>query len=83
MSIFWVNILTTWQHYLPFSILQGEIEQRQRDKVKRGERTILQYFDWIEEDPKYLALDELNPPLEDERYRERGSWVYKKLEYDN
>jgi hypothetical protein len=42
----------------------------------------LKYFDWVEENPKYLALDQLNPPPEDEKYKERGSWVYKELAYD-
>ncbi|CAG8586977.1 974_t:CDS:10 [Ambispora gerdemannii] len=57
------------------SKLKGEIEQRQRDKVKRGEETVLQYFDWIAPDERYLSLDKLiNYNSKDEKYKETGSW---------
>lgn len=67
------------------TIFKGEIEQRQRDKVKRGEKTILQYFDWIPEDKEFLKLDRLinNKYQLDGKYRETGSWVYKKLLFCN
>ncbi|CAG8621642.1 13431_t:CDS:10 [Ambispora leptoticha] len=55
------------------SKLKGEIEQRQRDKVKRGEETILQYFDWVDPDEKYLSLDKLiNYSSKEEKYKETG-----------
>ncbi|CAG8839018.1 22089_t:CDS:2, partial [Racocetra persica] len=74
-----------WQHvskainegdFSTASKLKGEIEQRQRDKVKRGEATVLQYFDWMEEDEEFLSLynligSKLN--LEN-KHKEKGSW---------
>ncbi|CAG8617097.1 24028_t:CDS:2 [Cetraspora pellucida] len=83
-----------WQHvskainegdFTTASKLKGEIEQRQRDKVKRGEATILQYFDWMEEDEGFLSLYNLigsKLHLEN-KYKERGSWVYKGLLFKN
>ncbi|RIA83324.1 hypothetical protein C1645_743145 [Glomus cerebriforme] len=66
------------------SKLKGDIEQRQRDKVKRGEEVNLQFFDWVEEDQEFLSLNDLinNKYLED-KYKERGSWVYEKLAFKN
>ncbi|CAG8561828.1 Oxysterol-binding protein [Rhizophagus irregularis] len=66
------------------SKLKGEIEQRQRDKVKNGEETILQYFDWVEDDQVFLNLNNLinNKYQIEEKYREKGSWVFKKLSFE-
>ncbi|CAG8662644.1 45548_t:CDS:2 [Gigaspora margarita] len=79
-----------WQHvakainegdFSTASKLKGEIEQRQRDKVKRGEETVLQYFDWMEEDEEFLSLyDSIsNKSQLENKYKEKGSWVYKKV----
>ncbi|CAG8552505.1 9451_t:CDS:2 [Acaulospora colombiana] len=71
--------------FVTASKLKGEIEQKQRDKVKRGEKVVLQYFDYIPDDKEFLRLDELI----DGKFRlgdnnkETGSWVYKKLLYDS
>ncbi|RHZ52174.1 hypothetical protein Glove_464g10 [Diversispora epigaea] len=61
------------------------IEQRQRDKVKRGEKTISQYFYWLPEDKEFLSFYGLiNNKLQlDGKNRETGSWVYKKLSFYN
>jgi len=65
------------------SKLKAEIEQRQRDKVKRGEKTTSQYFYWLPEDKEFLSLYRLiNNRLHlDGKQRETGSWVYKKLSF--
>ncbi|CAG8554581.1 13787_t:CDS:2 [Dentiscutata heterogama] len=79
-----------WQHvanainegdFSTASKLKGEIEQRQREKVKRGEETVLQFFDWLEEDDEFLSLYDLinNKSHLENKYKEKGSWVYKKL----
>ncbi|CAG8535797.1 6516_t:CDS:2 [Paraglomus brasilianum] len=63
------------------SQLKAEIEQRQRDKVKNGEETILRFFDWVENDTVKNNLEELISGPRDDRYVERGSWIYKRLSF--
>ena len=64
-----------------FSFAKAEIEQRQRDKVKNGEKTILRFFDWVENDPVKNNLEDLISGPRDDRYVETGSWVHKSLSF--
>ncbi|CAG8470249.1 16826_t:CDS:2 [Acaulospora morrowiae] len=71
--------------FVTASKLKGEIEQKQRDKVKRGEKVNLQFFDYVPEDKEFLELYSLingNQSIDD-KYYENGSWVYNKLLYGN
>ncbi|CAJ0764813.1 8850_t:CDS:2 [Entrophospora sp. SA101] len=58
----------------------GDIEQKQRDKVKNGIKSDLQYFEWHDDDQLFLSLEKLidNKYHLDDKYREKGSWFYKK-----
>ncbi|CAJ0758894.1 19880_t:CDS:2, partial [Entrophospora sp. SA101] len=52
----------------------GDIEQKQRDKVKNGIKSDLQYFEWHDDDQLFLSLEKLidNKYHLDDKYREKG-----------